>query len=242
MEFPTALLGVALGTVLLPSLARAAATANTEEMRRLLSWGVRIAVLLAVPASVVMLILAEPIVATLFQRGAFTAKDVAQTQWAVMAYAVGVLGLVSVKIFAPAFYAQADMKTPVRISVIVLIATQLVNALLVFLIVPTAQRHAALALGTSLGAVLNAALLWRGLRARGLDIAGVGTSAFVLRVLAAVSVLGAVCWVGRTQFAPWTHVPELSRITKLAAILVAGGTSYLIALWVMGVRPAQFRR
>jgi putative peptidoglycan lipid II flippase len=242
MEFPTALLGVALGTVLLPSLARAAGTANTEEMRRLLSWGVRIAVLLAVPASVVMLILAEPIVATLFQRGAFTANDVAQTQWAVMAYAVGVLGLVSVKIFAPAFYAQADMKTPVRISVIVLIATQLVNALLVFLIVPTAQRHAALALGTSLGAVLNAALLWRGLRARGLCVVGVGTSALVLRVLAAVSVLGAVCWVGRTQFAPWTYVSELSRITKLAAILIAGGTSYLIALWALGVRPAQFRR
>jgi putative peptidoglycan lipid II flippase len=242
MEFPTALLGVALGTVLLPSLSRAAAKSNDAEMRSLLSWGIRIAVLLSLPAAVVMVILAEPIVATLFQRGAFTVRDVAQTQWAVVAYAVGVLGLVLVKIFAPAFYAQADIRTPVRISIIVLIATQIVNALLVFFVVPTAQRHAALALGTSVGALLNAALLWRGLRARGLGTVGADVRGFVLRVLVAAALLGAVCWVGRMQFGPWTNVPELTRITKLATVLACAGGTYLLALFALGFRPSQFRR
>ncbi len=242
MEFPTALLGVALGTVLLPSLSRAAAKNQATEYSALLDWGLRLAVMLALPAAVVMATLGEPITAMLFERGKFSAHDVAQTNWAVMAYAVGVMGLIAVKILAPGFYVHADLRTPVKISIVVLIVTQIVNALLVFYVVPTAQRHAALALGTSVGALINAGLLLHGLRARGHYAPHAGWLPFIGKILVALVLLAAVCMVGRDKLGPWTSVSETARIAKLFALLIASGGAYLAALFAMGFRPADFKR
>ncbi len=242
MEFPTALLGVALGTVLMPSLTKAAAQNETEKYSSLLDWGLRLTVLTALPAAIVMALLGGPITATLFERGQFSAHDVSQTQWAVLAYAVGVLGLIAVKILAPGFYAHADLRTPVRISLIVLVLTQVVNAALVFFVVPAAQRHAALALGTSIGALLNAALLLRGLRSRSLYAPRPGWGRFGLRVALALLPLAGVCWLGREMLGPWTGVTELNRIGKLFALLTAAGAVYGIALFAFGLRVAQLRR
>lgn len=241
MEFPTALLGVALGTVLLPSLARAAAKKEASEYNALLDWGLRLAVMLALPAAVVMATLGEPITAMLFERGKFSAYDVSQTNWAVMAYAVGVMGLIAVKILAPGFYVHADLRTPVKISIIVLIVTQIVNALLVFYVVPAAQRHAALALGTSVGALINAWLLLRGLRTRGHYAPRAGWAAFTTKIFIALVLLAAVCIVGRDKLGPWTGVTEMARIAKLFGLLIVAGGAYLGALLAMGFRPRDFK-
>ncbi len=242
MEFPTALLGVALGTVLLPSLSRAASKNENTEYSALLDWGLRLTLMLALPAAVVMATLGEPITAMLFERGKFTAHDVAQTNWAVMAYAVGVLGLIAVKILAPGFYVHADLRTPVKISIVVLIVTQIVNALLVFFVVPAPQRHAALALGTSVGALVNATLLLRGLRARGHYTPRAGWLSFTLKILVALMVLVAVCLLGRDKLGPWSGVSELSRVTKLFALLAFAGGAYLLALFAMGFRLQDFKK
>ena len=163
MEFPTALLGVALGTVLLPSLSAAFAGQRVEEYSHLLDWGLRLVFLLALPAAVGLGMTAEGIVSVLFQGREFTAFDVRQTSLAVIGYSVGLLGLIAVKILAPGFYAQKDIRTPVKIAIVVLIATQLANVALVPLF-----AHAGLALSVGLGACANAMALFVGLRKRNL--------------------------------------------------------------------------
>ena len=159
MEFPTALLGVALGTVLLPSLSAAFAEQRVEDYSHLLDWGLRLVFLLALPAAVGLGMTAEGIVSVLFQGREFTAFDVRQTALAVVGYSVGLLGLIAVKILAPGFYAQKDIRTPVKIAIVVLIATQLANVGLVPIF-----AHAGLALSVGLGACANALALFIGLQ------------------------------------------------------------------------------
>src|SRR5690606_38183871 len=154
MEFPTALLGVALGTVLLPSLSRAYAQEDHPAYSRLLDWGLRLVLLLGVPAALGLALCADALVAALFNYGAFGARDVAQTQLAVMAYSVVLIGLLAIKILAPAFYARQDIRTPVKIAALCLVATQLFNVTFV-----PVFAHAGLALSIGLGATLNAGLL-----------------------------------------------------------------------------------
>ncbi|MCD0505750.1 murein biosynthesis integral membrane protein MurJ, partial [Bordetella petrii] len=159
MEFPTALLGVALGTVLLPSLSAAHARQDSAAYSALLDWGLRLVLLLGLPAAMGLALLSDGLVATLFHYGAFQAQDVAQTRMAVMAYSAGLIGILGVKILAPGFYAQQDIRTPVKIAIMVLIATQLMNLALVPVL-----AHAGLALAIGLGATLNALALLAGLR------------------------------------------------------------------------------
>jgi putative peptidoglycan lipid II flippase len=154
---------------------------------------------------------------------------------------VGVMGLIAVKILAPGFYVHADLRTPVKISIIVLVVTQIVNAILVFYVVPAAQRHAALALGTSVGALINAWLLLRGLRARGHYAPHAGWAAFTTKIFIALVLLAAVCIVGRDKMGPWTGVTETSRIAKLFGLLIGAGGAYLGALFAMGFRPRDFK-
>jgi putative peptidoglycan lipid II flippase len=141
MEFPTGVLGVALGTILLPSLSRSFAEKTGEEYSRLLDWGLRLTLLLALPAAVGLAILAVPLIATLFHHGAFDAHDVPMTSHALIAYSIGLVGLILVKVLAPGFYARQNIKTPVKIGVLTLAATQLMNLAFVYPL-----RHAGLAL------------------------------------------------------------------------------------------------
>ena len=238
MEFPTAFIGVALGTVLLPTLSRAHASNESGQYSDLLDLGVRLVLLLGLPAALCMIMLADAMVATLFQYGAFTATDVAQTQTAVMAYSVGLIGLLLVKILAPGFYGKQDIRTPVKIAISVLIATQLLNVALV----PWLD-HAGLALAIGLGACINATALFVGLRRRGIYQPGAGWSLFLVRQIAALALMGAcLYWLG--QQVNWTDgsLSIMGRAGWLGLTLIAGGFVYLLALAAVGVRIKDFRR
>ncbi|WP_322994740.1 murein biosynthesis integral membrane protein MurJ [Castellaniella sp.] len=238
MEFPTALLGVALGTVLLPSLSAAHASNDHRAYNALLDWGLRLVLLLGLPAALGMAMLSDGLVATLFNYGAFSATDVAQTRLAVTAYAVGLLGILAIKILAPGFYAKQDIRTPVRIAIAVLIFTQLMNLALVPWL-----AHAGLALSIGLGASVNALVLVVLLRRRQLYTPLPGWPRFTLKLLPALAALGAVLYWANLQLdwiALGTHPAQ--RVAWLMGVLVACILAYFSTLFLFGFRPKDFTR
>jgi putative peptidoglycan lipid II flippase len=236
MEFPTALLGVALGVVLLPQLSAAQAGDDQAAYSGLLDWGLRLVLLLALPCAVALVVFPQPLVAVLYHYGAFSPRDVAMTVSALMGYGVGLMGLVAVKILAPGFYARQDIRTPVKIAVVVLIATQAMN--LVF--VPW-FGHAGLALSIGLGALVNAAWLFFGLRARGVYRPAPGWGGFLLRVLLASAVLGAILFWAAHRI-DWLGTAGLVRAGLMAAVLGGVALVYFAVLAACGLRPRQFMR
>ncbi|SFV14656.1 murein biosynthesis integral membrane protein MurJ [Pseudoduganella namucuonensis] len=238
MEFPTAMLGVALGTILLPSLAKANSDADHAEYSALLDWGLRLTFLLALPAAVGMAILAEPLITALFHYGKFTDAAAAGSARPLIAYSAGLIGIILVKTLAPAFYAKQDIRTPVRIAIGVLIATQIMN----LLFVPYIQV-AGLALSIGLGACINAAFLYMGLRKRGVYQPLPGWGAFYLKLLVAVAVMGAAAWFGAQQF-DWLGMrahPWL-RVGLLLGLIGACVVVYFSVLMALGFRPRDFKR
>jgi putative peptidoglycan lipid II flippase len=238
MEFPTAMLGVALGTILLPSLSKANSEGDTAEYAALLNWGLRLTFLLALPAAVGMATLAVPMIATLFHYGKFDDAALVNSSMPLMAYSAGLLGIILVKILAPAFYARQDVKTPVRIAVAVLVATQLMNLIFVPL-----MGVAGLALSIGLGACINATCLYIGLRRRGIYTPQPGWGKFFLKLAMGVAVMGAVAWFGQAQFdwAAMKVTPGL-RIGALLGIIVVSAVTYFAMLALLGFRPRDFRR
>jgi putative peptidoglycan lipid II flippase len=238
MEFPTALLGVALGTILLPSLAKAHADANATEYSSLLDWGLRLTFLLALPSAVGLATLSEPLTTTLFHYGKFDAQSVAMTGRALIAYGVGLIGLILVKILAPGFYAKQDIRTPVKIAIGVLIATQLMNLAFVPWI-----AHAGLALSIGLGACANAVFLYLGLRRRGIYVASKGWGLFSMQLAGALFLLAGVALWTAGHF-DWLGMRDhpLQRVGALAAVMLACAVTYFGALLAMGFRFRDFRR
>jgi putative peptidoglycan lipid II flippase len=236
MEFPTALLGVALGVVLMPQLAAARAGGDQERYSGMLDWGLRLVVLLAVPASVALLVFAVPLVATLFHYGAFRDSDLRQVAIALAGYGTGLIGLVAIKVLAPGYYASHDMKTPMRIAIAALVITQLLNlALVPFL------KHAGLALSIGLGALVNAGALLAGLLRRKTYRPGPGWGLFALQVLAASALLGIfLMWAaGSFPWVQWRAEP-LRRAGTLALVLAGAAAIYFAALVATGVKLRQF--
>ena len=232
MEFPTALLGVALGVVLMPQLAASRAANDNDKYSAMLDWGLRLVVLLAVPSAVALLTFAQPLVATLYHYGAFTDGDVLQTTRALMGYGFGLLGLVAIKVLAPGFYANQDIRTPVRIAIVVLVLTQLMNLVLV----PYLQ-HAGLALAIGIGALINAGWLLVGLIRRGSYRPLPGWGRFGLQV-ALASALLAVFLLWAAQALSWTGMRSLygQRIGLLLLVLLVSALLYFTTLRATGLR------
>lgn len=238
MEFPAGLLGVALGTILLPSLSKLHAQERMQEFSSLLDWGLRLTLMLTLPAALALAVLGIPLVATLFHHGAFTAVDALETRKAVVAYGVGLTGLILVKILAPAFYARQDIRTPVRIALVTLLLTQGMN--LAFI---GPFQHAGLALATGLASCINAALLYRGLRRRAIYNPAPGWLAFLGKLALALVVLGVALVLGTGEEQAWlAHYSPTEKALRIALIVTGGATVYFGTLWAMGFRLADFRR
>ncbi|MBI3284790.1 MAG: murein biosynthesis integral membrane protein MurJ [Burkholderiales bacterium] len=238
MEFPTALLGVALGTILLPSLSRANAEGDIAEYSALLDWGLRLTFLLAMPAAVVLATIPQALTATLFHHAKYDAHAVQMTSQALLAYGVGLIGIIVVKILAPGFYARQNIRTPVKIAVLVLIAVQLMNLLFVPIF-----KHAGLALSVGLGACVNAAMLYAGLRKRGIYQPQKGWLLFLLKLAAALLLMATVALWMSDQIA-WLEMraTPYQRAALLGGLISACVLTYFSALFAMGFRPRDFRK
>src|SRR5882762_4340923 len=237
MEFPAGVLGVALGTILLPSLSKYHADANQVEYSRLLDWGLRLTVLLAVPSAAALAVLAFPLVATLFHYGRFSADDAWMTRHALLAYSIGLLGMILVKILAPGFYARQNVVTPVKIGILTLVATQLMN--LAFI---GPLKHAGLALAIGLGACLNAGLLYRYLRRQGIYSPQPGWPAFLLKVAASVAFMAIVLFTTMGEASWWLSAPWQQKLPAIIGLVLLGCAAYAGCLLAFGVRPRDFSR
>lgn len=234
MEFPTAMLGVALGVVLMPQLAAAKASGDTKKYSQMIDWGLRIVLLLGLPCMVALLCFAKPLAASLFFYGAFTARDVQQVALSVTGYGVGLIGIVAVKVLASAYYARQDMKAPVKIAILVLITVQLLNVFFV----PRFQ-HAGLALSIGLGGLMNAILLLRGLLRDKIFVPERGVwLPFVGKLLVMNAVVAAGLYAINQHF-PWLSWPAWMRLGALLAVIVGCAVVYFGGLQLLGVRVRE---
>jgi len=237
MEFPLGVFGIALATVILPSLSREHAGGTPRAFSQTLDWALRLTLLIALPAAIGLAVLAAPILATLFHHGAFTATDVELAAAALTAFAIGLPGFVGVKVLAPGYFARQDMRTPVRIAVVAMAANLVLNLALV---VPLG--HAGLALGTACAALLNAGLLYRGLLREGVYRREPGWGPFTARAVLAALAMTAFLLALRGAAAAWTGAAGLDRALWLAGLIAGGGLVYALALGLLGLRPRHLLR
>ncbi|MEQ1814771.1 MAG: murein biosynthesis integral membrane protein MurJ, partial [Candidatus Nitrotoga sp.] len=240
MEFPSGLLGVALGTILLPSLSKLHANGDTAEFSKMLDWGLRLIFMLALPAALALGLIAVPLLATFFQYGAFGANDVQMSRNALVGYSVGLIGILSVKVLAPAFYARQNIKTPVKVAIVTLLVTQALN-LFFFLFVESLQ-HAGLALSISLGACFNSVILYYLLRKYQIYQPQPGWFGFFARLIAALILLGLTLWFGMGTEQSWLIRTGWARVIHLSWLIAAGIAIYFAALWALGFRLRDFSR
>jgi putative peptidoglycan lipid II flippase len=217
-------------------LAAAKATGDGERYAAMLDWGLRLVVLLALPCAAALLVFSQPLVSVLYHYGAFTDRDVQQTTLALTGYGVGLLGLVAIKVLAPGYYASQDIRTPVRIAIVVLVLTQVLNVLLV-----PHLAHAGLALSIGLGALVNAAWLLLGLLRRGSYKPQPGWWRFAAQVVLATGLLTTLLWMA-AQHLPWVAMRQeaWTRIGWMALTLLGSGLLYFGVLWATGLRLRSF--
>lgn len=232
VEFPLGIFGVALGTVILPKLSRQHANAEAGGFSQTLDWALRWALLIGVPATIALILLSGPMLSALFQYGEFDARDVAMSTRSLMAFALGLTAFMLIKVLAPGFYARKDTRSPVKYGLIAMGAN---TALVLTLVWPLA--HAGLALATSLAAYLNAGLLFYNLRQRGIYQARSGWPKFLLQLLLANGVMGAVIGFGVGDLDSWLQASAKQRLWHLSGLILAGGASYLLAVLAVGIRP-----
>jgi putative peptidoglycan lipid II flippase len=236
MELPIGLVAIAIATVLLPSLSRLHATGARDAFSRSLDWGLRMGLLFGAPAAVALYLLALPLIATIFERGAMTGLDAAMAALSLQAFSIGLLAIVLAKIAAPAYFAQQDTMTPFRIALVSVSVNIVFNLLLIRWL-----GHVGLALATSIASIVQISLLLRGLVRSGVYRPGRTLAAFVARVAGAVLVMAlALTWMVPGDI-PWIGMPELQRVLWLGAACVGGAAVYFAALFLFGVRPGDLR-
>ena len=245
VEFPMGVFTIALATVILPGLSAHHAQQSPERFAAMLDWAVRLVVLIVTPAAVGLLVLAGPLIATIYARGAFDANDAAMSTYALMAYSLGLIGFSMVKVLAPGYFARQDVRTPVRIGVLSLGVNIGFN---VAVVLPAAKLwnvpapHALLALSTGLAAFVNSALLFRGLRRAGVYQAGKGWARLALQVLMANAAMAGLLWWLGGDLAQWLAWDSWTRVYRLAGLVLAGGALYFAVLALLGLRVRDLRR
>lgn len=243
MEFPLGLFGIALATVTLPYLSRQAASNSMQEFSNTLDWSMKLVVLIAAPAAVGLITLAEPLIATIFYGGVFTESDVRMAALSLQAFAFGLVGFSFVKILAPAYFAREDTKTPVKIGLIALSVNFGLSVILAYTLTRAGYEgtHAGLALAISVAAIVNAWLLHRGLRSDRVIEHAPGWSVFLIRVAAAVAAMAVCLEFLDRPLEWWLPASSMERSVWLATVVAAGASAYFVVLLIVGIRPSQLR-
>lgn len=237
VEFPLGILGIALATVILPNLSKKHATASMQEFSHTIDWALRWAFLIGMPAAIGLIILAQPLLLTLFQYGEFTPYDAHQASLSLMAYGLGLLPFIFIKVLAPGFYARQDIKTPVKIGIIAMISNMGLNIILMIYL-----AHVGLALATALSAMLNAGLLYYTLRKKAIYQPTNGWGVFFLRILLANSALIALLWWLTPADNVWINWGGWQRFSALIGLIGASVIVYFAALAACGVRLKMLLR
>jgi putative peptidoglycan lipid II flippase len=241
-ELPLGVFAIAIATVILPTLSALNSRAEPEEFSQTLAWAMRNVLLIAVPATVALWLLAEPILATLFQYGAFTDRDVEMAAASLRAYTVGLGGFMLIKVLAPGYYARQDMKTPVKIGIIAMVSNMVLNVLFVFpLMWYFEMGHVGLALATSVSAWINAGLLYLGLRRGGISLTGVFEAKFVARLVVAVSLMGIAVSMMSPAVSLWLTADLSWRVGQMTLLVFAGMASFAMVLAVLGFKLNEVR-
>jgi len=235
-NFPLGIFGVALATVVLPHLSRQHAAGSVKTYSMALDWALRCVFIIAIPAAIGLYVLAGPLLATLFNYGAFNVHDVVMARLSLMAFAVGLPAFMLVKVLASGFYARQNIRTPVKIAAISVAANIVFNLIL---IKPLA--HAGIALAVSLASMLNTGLLFIYLLRQQLFQLQPGWKLFFMRLVISSIIMAAVLWYGTAPLAQWMAWHWQERVVHLLAIVAGGGAVYFISLWVLGLRLRDFR-
>lgn len=236
VELPLGIFGIAIATVILPSLSRQHVNESAEQFRATLDWALRLVCLLALPAALALFVLAEPLITTLFQYGAMTSQDVQMAAMSLRAYSIGLLAFMLIKVLAPGYYSRQDTKTPVKIGIWAMVANMVMNLILIWPL-----QHAGLALATSLSAFLNAGLLFFGLYRLGVYRPLSGWRALVLRMMLANAAMVLVILLLGSDAVNWAQWTVWQRAWQLSILCVAGGAVYFVALFLCGLRPRHLR-
>ena len=241
MEFPLGVFGIALGTVILPRLSGDYAAAGRERFSATLDWALRVTLIIILPATAGLIVLAEPLLTTLFQYGRFTAVDVEAASWSLMAYGVGLFGFVLVKVLVPGYFSRQDTRGPVRCAISAMLVNMVLSVSLVLLLFGTGVAHAGLALATGIAAWVNAGLLYRGLRRDGVYVPGPGWRVLMTQALIAVAVMMAVLVWPAQQQAFWLEQGVAGRVIALGGLILGGAVAYFGVLFALGLRPQHLR-
>ncbi len=241
MEFPLGIFGIALATVILPRLSMQYAQVGREAFNATLDWALRMTLILIAPAMIGLIVLAKPLLITLFQYGRFTPGDVEAAAWSLMAYGAGLAGFVLVKVLVPGYFSRQDTRGPVRCAVIAMLVNMLLSVSLVVLFIGSGVAHAGLALATGLAAWVNAGLLYRGLRREGVYQPIAGWSWLIPRVALALVGMTAVLFWPAQQVSFWLAQGILGRGLSLTGLILAGALVYFVLLFTMGLRLQALR-
>ncbi|PSW04174.1 murein biosynthesis integral membrane protein MurJ [Photobacterium lipolyticum] len=236
LEFPLGLFGIAIATVILPALSRKHVEQTSEHFAHTMDWGVRMVLLLGIPAMLGLMVLAKPMLMVLFMRGEFLPADVEQASLSLLAYASGLLNFMLIKVLAPGYYARQDTRTPVRYGIIAMLTNMVFNAIFAYF-----YGYIGLAMATALSALVNAALLYRGLHRANVYRVSKTTLMFVLRLaVAGVMMVTALLWI-LPAMEQWLAWPLSSRALWLTGMIALGATVYLATVVLLGIRPHHLK-
>jgi len=235
LEFPLGLFGIAIATVILPTLSRNHVSKNDKEFSANIDWAVKMVCLLGIPAATGLFMLAEPMLLTIFQRGEFTPQDATYASHSLMAYSFGLLSFMLVKVLAPGFYSRQDTKTPVKFGIWCMAANMLFNLILVW-----PFDYVGLAMATSLSALMNALLLYGALHRRGVYIASAQTVTLIIKIVFASILMGIAIFMFSPVAASWVDLSLIDKIFELAKLISLAAMVFATCLLVLGVRKSTF--
>ena len=244
LEFPLGILGIAIATVILPALSRHHANESSDHFNHTLDWAMKLVMLVAIPACVGLLLLAGPILATLFQHGGFDTTDTYMASLSLMAYMLGLPAFILIKVLAPGYYSRQDTKTPVKIAIKAMVSNMVLNVAFVVPMVMLQYEapHVGLALATTCSAYINAILLYRGLRQADVYRPLQGWAKLSLQILLACSGMGVYLVMMTPALETWSELGILGRAAQLAMIIGIAAAIYFSILLLSGVRPGQLRQ